>query len=132
MAAYPRLYSPYDKPMWDSITENTMRLQCCAECSLYRYPPGACCPNCLSTAANWEKLSGKATVLSWTTYHRQYLPAYPAPHTVVAVQLAEGPIMIGNIDVGDTPKLKAGVTVELIYGDHPDGYRLPRFRLEAA
>ena len=129
MTAYPRLYSPYDKPMWDSVTEGGMRLQCCAECGLFRYPPGACCPNCLSTEAHWQKLSGAGRVLSWTTYHRQYLPAYPPPHTVVAVQLAEGPIMIGNIDVADTARLKADAPVELIYGDHPDGFRLPRFRL---
>lgn len=131
MAAYPRLYSPYDKPMWDSVAEGAMRLQCCAECGLFRYPPGACCPRCLSTETRWETLSGKATVLSWTTYHRQYLPAYPAPHTVVAVALAEGPIMIGNVDPADAPKLKAGVPVQLIYGDHPDGFRLPRFRVAA-
>ena len=132
MAAYPRLYSPYDKPMWDSVAGDGMRIQCCTECSLHRYPPGACCPNCLSTEARWAKLSGKATVLSWTTFHRQYLPAYPAPYTVVAVKLAEGPIMIANIDVELAPKLKRGVEVELTYADHPDGYRLPRFQLAEA
>ncbi len=131
MAAYPRLYSPYDKPMWDSIAEDAMQLQCCADCELFRYPPGACCPNCLSTQANWKKLSGAASVLSWTTYHRQYLAPYPPPHTVVAVRLAEGPIMIGNVDASDAAHLKAGVPVELFYSDHPDGYRLPRFRLRA-
>jgi uncharacterized OB-fold protein len=118
--------------MWDSVTAGAMRLQCCAECGLMRYPPGACCPNCLSTEARWEPLSGAGHVLSWTTYHRQYLPAYPAPHTVVAVQLAEGPIMIGNVDAADAARLKADAAVELFYADHPDGYRLPRFRLRAA
>ena len=68
-------------------------------------------------------------MLSWTTFHRQYLPAYPAPTTCVAVALEEGPIVIGNVDQGDAASLRLDATVELIYGTHPDGYALPRFRV---
>ena len=106
--------------------------QGCAACGGFRYPPGPCCPACLSTEASWEPLSGRGRVLSWTTFHRQYLPAYPAPLTCVAVALEEGPIMIGNIDEADAEALTLDAPVELIYGTHPDGYALPRFRLAPA
>jgi hypothetical protein len=39
---------------------------------------------------HWGDIDGKGRVLSWTTFHRGYLPAYPAPHTVVAVELDAG------------------------------------------
>ena len=130
--AGPRLYSPYDVPMWESISAGRMRIQCCDECSTFRYPPGACCPNCLSTDATWKEISGKGKVLSWTTYHKQYLPAYPAPTTVVAAMLEEGEILITNIDASETGALALDKPVRVIYGDHPDGYRIPRFTLAEA
>ncbi|HVV94772.1 MAG TPA: OB-fold domain-containing protein [Hyphomicrobiales bacterium] len=129
MAEGPRLYSPYDEPMWQSASEGALKLQRCAGCGRFRYPPGPCCPACLSTEATWEAVSGRGRVLSWTTFHRQYLPAYPAPTTCVAVELEEGPIFIANVDAVDAAALRVDAPVELIYGTHPDGYALPRFRL---
>lgn len=128
-ADHPRLFSPYDAPMWRSVADGAMALQRCSDCGRFRYPPGACCPDCLSTEASWQPISGRGTILSWATFHRQYLPAYPAPTTCVAVRLEEGPIMIANIDAAETPRLALDAAVELIYGSHPDGFALPRFRL---
>jgi uncharacterized protein len=127
---YPRMYSPYDKTMWDSVSEKAMKLQKCSSCGMYRYPPGACCPKCLSTEATWEKISGDGKILSWCTFHRQYLPAYPAPTTIVAVELKEGPIMISNVDAAETKSLKLDAPVTMIYVQHPDGFTLPRFKLK--
>jgi uncharacterized OB-fold protein len=124
----PRLFSPYDETMWQSVAAGAMQLQRCASCGRWRYPPGPACPACLATEATWELLSGRGRLLSWTTFHRQYLPAYPAPTTCVAVELAEGPIVIGNVDPTETSKLYIDAPMELIYGTHPDGYALPRFR----
>jgi len=127
-SAKPRFFSHYDKPLWDSIEAGKLAIQECASCGHYRYPPGACCPKCLSTEANWKAISGKGRILSWTTFHRQYLPEYPPPVTCVAVQLDEGPIMIGNIDSGERDKLRLDVEVELFYGEHPSGFSIPRFK----
>jgi uncharacterized OB-fold protein len=129
MNAYPRFFSHYDKEMWDSIAAQQLKLQRCKDCGTFRYPPGACCPNCISTYAEWVAVSGRGKLLAWTTFHRQYLPAYPAPCTSIAVQLEEGPILIANIDQEFVPRLKVDAAVEMIYGLHPDGYTLPRFRL---
>ena len=44
-----------------SPARRILRLQRCANCGRFRYPPGACCPNCLSTEAGWElNLGAKA------------------------------------------------------------------------
>lgn len=130
--AGPRFYSPFDETMWQSIAEGRMQIQCCEECGRYRYPPGACCPDCLSTRASWKPISGKARVLSWITYRKQYLPAYPVPAIVVAAMLEEGEILITNIDPGEAGGLAVDRPVRVVYGDHPDGYRIPRFTLADA
>jgi uncharacterized protein len=127
MSAHPTYYSPYDEIYWTSIADGATRIQKCKACATLRYPPGACCPECLGIEADWVVITGRGTVLSWTTLHRQYLPAYPAPSTVVVVQLEEGPIMISNIDEADRKRLKIGAPTQMTYFDHPDGYRLSRF-----
>lgn len=127
MGKHPRTFSPYDEAYWASIAAGEMRLQKCKDCATLRYLPSACCPKCLSVEADWVPVSGRATLLSWTTFHRQYLPAYPVPFTVIAVQLEEGPMMISNIDEAERPSLAVGAALSMTYADHPDGYRIPRF-----
>jgi hypothetical protein len=129
MSKRPKLYSPYDAPMWDSIAQEEMRLQRCPGSGVFRYPPGPVCPESLSTEAEWVPISGRATILSWTVFHKQYLAAYPAPTLVVAVQLEEGPMMVSNMDAGELPGVRLDAPVRLVYADHPDGYTIPRFTL---
>lgn len=128
---YPALYSRYDVDMWDSIAADAMAIQKCSDCGTFRYPPGAACPICLSLRFDWAPLSGRATVLSWATFHRQYLPAYPAPHTVVAAQLAEGPILIAGIDAAEKVGLQLDAPLQIITRDHPEGYKVPWLTLAA-
>lgn len=132
MAAVPDYFSIFDKPFWESVGRDELHLQQCTDCSTFRYPPGACCPNCLSLKAEWVKPSGKGRVLSWTTIHRQYLAAYPAPSTVVVVLMDEGTIMVTHFNNEDVGKLRIDVPVTLTYDTHPDGYRLPKFIIASA
>jgi uncharacterized OB-fold protein len=126
-AKTPRLFSPYDAPMWESINQDCMKLQWCPDSDLFRYPPGPACPVSLSMEYEWRPISGRGRIISWTVFHRTYLPAYPAPHLVVAVQLDEGPIMVSNMDHGVLDRMRLDAPVRMIYIDHPDGYRLPSF-----
>lgn len=129
MSQSPRHYSMYDKPMWDSIQEGAMKLQRCPESGVFRYPPGPACPASLSLDYEWVPVSGKGKIISWTVFHRQYLPAYPAPHLVVAVQLEEGPIMVSYMDAGHAGRIALDMSVTMEYATHPDGYKIPKFRL---
>ena len=77
------------------------------------------------------RLSGDATILSWEIFHRQYLPAYPAPYNIIAVRLAEGPVMISNLEGTQPDGSWIGQAVRLVYVEMPDGMILPRFTLAA-
>jgi len=124
----PRFFSVYDQPLWESVDAGKFSIQQCASCKHFRYPPGACCPRCLSTEFTWTPVSGRGRLLAWTTFHRQYLPDYPPPVTCVAVELEEGPIMVANMVEPSRDELKLDAAVELFYGEHPAGYALPQFR----
>ncbi len=122
----------YDEPMWESIQARHWSLQRCDDCTQYRFPPAPICPNCLCMEYSWQKLSGNGTVLSWVVFHRQYLPEYPPPYNVVAVQLAEGPIVISNL-VGKEPEAGwIGQAVEICYEPDGEGMLMPKMRLADA
>ena len=89
-----RAMDPYAEQFWAFTKERELRLQQCAACGKFRWPPGPTCDRCLSDDFAWSALSGLARVLSWTTFRRGYFPEYPPPHTVVALELAEGPLFI--------------------------------------
>ncbi|WP_257216506.1 Zn-ribbon domain-containing OB-fold protein [Allopusillimonas soli] len=80
----------------------------------------------------WRSISGRGRIISWTVFHRTYLPAYPAPHLVVAVQLEEGPIMVSSMNHEVVDQLRLDAPVRMIYVDHPDGYRIPSFAMDDA
>lgn len=118
--------------MWQSIADHAWKLQRCRDCHAWRYPPSPVCAECLSAEFDWSAIAGGGEILSWTVFHRGYLPAYPPPYNVVAVRLDEGPIVISNLE-GSVPDGDwIGTRVALTYSTMPDGVTLPRFRQSSA
>jgi len=130
-AATPRpVMGLYDRGFWDSVRERRMALQKCAHCGAFRYPPGPTCPECLSTEYAWTPVAGGGEIMSWTVFHRGYLPAYPPPYNVMVVRLDEGPFMVSNLTGSEPNGHSIGQRVRLCYETMPDGAILPRFELE--
>lgn len=120
----------YDRPMWDSIRERRWALQCCRSCGKFRYPPAPNCPECLSLDYEWKPLSGIGKIISWVIFHRKYLPEYEPPYNVVAVQLAEGPIVVSNL-VGTEPQGSwIDQLVHVAYVPDGAGNLLPKMQLD--
>ena len=120
--------------MWDSIARERMELQQCTSCRRFRYPPGPICPHCLAMEHDWQPVSGRGTILSWVVFHRQYFEDFAPPYNAVAVQLAEGPIVVSNL-IGDEPKGSwIGAAVEPgLFASNPrlQGSIAVRFALES-
>ncbi|MES3001463.1 MAG: OB-fold domain-containing protein [Pseudomonadota bacterium] len=120
----------YDAPMWEGFAEKRMLLQRCTACAHHRYPPAPVCPECLGNGAEWVEVSGSAKVLSWAIFHKKYLPEYPVPYNSIAVELAEGPTMVSNLE-GDVPEGSLiGRDVELVWSTTGELGPLPRFKLK--
>jgi uncharacterized OB-fold protein len=109
----------YDVPFWTFVAEGRLRLQRCAACGHWWYPPGPSCPQCLSTSWSWEPVAGTGRLLSWVTFHRAYFPTVPVPHDVAAVELDEGPILIADVE-GGSHRLDLGVPMRLCYREARD------------
>lgn len=104
----------YEKPFWEYVQKRELHLQLCSNCSHLRYPPGPVCPRCQSNAFRWKPVSGQGQVISWTVFHRQYLPQLPVPYIVASVALEEGPLLIANINVSPD-RMYLGLPVRLVF-----------------
>lgn len=120
---------PEDGPFWESVQKHNMKLQHCDECGHVRYPAAGHCPECLSDRVTWQPVIGTATLVSWCTFHRQYLPAFPAPHTVAVGSLPEGPLFVAFMLGNTIAQNASGRSLTIEYVTDVSGMVLPAFRL---
>ena len=117
------------RPFFDGAKRHELRVQRCSACGTYRFPARAICSACLSTAAEWVRVSGRGDVFSFTVMHQVYHPGFAAevPYAVVIVQLAEGAKLISNL-VGVPPHdVRIGMPVRVVFEDVNDEVTLPKF-----
>ena len=125
-----RAMDPYAEQFWSYTQKKELRLQQCSECGKFRWPPGPACDKCLSDAFEWTATSGRGKVMSWTTFRRGYFQEYPAPHTIIVLELDEGPLFVSYPVEVEVPALKEGMTLSLRWADGQDKfgeYNLPVF-----
>ena len=75
-------------------------------------------------------MAGRGKVLSWTTFHRSYFLEYPAPHTVIVLELDEGPLFAAYPVEMAPEDLREGKVLSLRWADGQDkfgAYNLPVF-----
>lgn len=125
-----RSMDPYAEQFWNYTKQKEFRLQQCSGCGKFRWPPGPTCDRCLADEFAWTPMAGRGKVLSWTTFRRGYFAEYPAPHTVIVLELDEGPLFVAYPVDMDAGALREGLTLSLRWADSQDKfgeYNLPVF-----
>ena len=69
--------------------KHDFRLQRCASCKLFRYPPSTACPWCAELKSEWVSVEGRGAVHSYTEVHHAIQPAFKqhTPYHVLLVEL---------------------------------------------
>ena len=113
------------RPWWDLLARHELRLQRCATCGAWRWPPRAICNRCASFEFTWAPLSGRGTVASWIVNHHAFSAEFPSPYAVVLVQLAEQDDckLIGSF-AGAIESLRPGLEVRAAFEDVAAGATL--------
>jgi uncharacterized OB-fold protein len=114
-------------PFWDAVHGRELSLQRCADCKRWLVPPRPMCPGCQSMSSEWVQVSGKGTICSWVTYAESPHPAFESPHTVVLVELEEGPRLVSNTVGIPDEELKSGLPVKVVYEDVDETLTLFKF-----
>ena len=118
------------RPFWEGTKQHELRLQRCDACGTHRFPPSPRCPECLSDAAQWVKVSGRGKVWSWIRMWQRYFPAFEAelPYNVAYVELDEGPKLMTNLVEVDDADIHCDMPVEVVFDDVTEQITLPKFR----
>jgi uncharacterized OB-fold protein len=116
---------------WDRTARRELSFQRCADCGVFRHPPGPLCPACHSGATEWFPVAGRGTVYSWTLVTHPVHPALAdvVPFNVVLVEFPDAPgvrLVTNLVDVAPED-LQSGMAVEVVYEQTP-AMTLPRVR----
>jgi len=118
-----------DQPYWRHLAQGALQLNHCDHCSAFRHPPGPVCPKCRTIGDSWARVSGRATLHSFT---RVLHPVHPilaelTPYVITLVDLEEGPRLVSGIPQGLDVVLKVGMPLQCKVVRFDERYALPYF-----
>lgn len=126
-----RTRGPEHDAFWAWCDKGELRLQGCATCSRYSWPPVQACEHCGGAQLSWEPMSGRGKVVSWCTFERDYYNgALPIPWDTILVALEEGPLFVSNPQGFSWPQIKPDMPVKVAFLDCEDSagaFSLPVF-----
>ena len=118
------------RPFWDGLAVEQVRLQRCRTCAAWVFYPRRRCPTCLSDALDWQTVSGRGTVYSYTVARQATHPAFAGevPQLLAIVELDEGVRLTTTIVDLAPDDLRIGLAVTPVFDHGSDGMTLLRFR----
>jgi uncharacterized OB-fold protein len=123
--------APYGDPthqgFWEAAARRELALQRCRACGAWQFFARPFCLACDGTDLGWSPASGRGTVYSMTTVHRQASPDFPAPYVNAIVELDEGPRLLTTIVGGPC---RIGDRVRVAWKERAGAPPLPLFEPE--
>ena len=95
----------------------------CDQCGDYNWVPSPACRSCLSEHQIWTRVSGEATVYTYSVIYRGP-GAFDAdvPYVVVLGELTERPrpcLVLANLVGTDPDQVRVGMPIQIAYQDIP-------------
>ena len=128
----PKPLPVFDKlttPFWEAANRDELLLQRCGDCGTFTFYPRYVCNQCMSSALEWTRASGRGTIYSFTVT----LVAPPAfrpeaPYALVSVELEEGVRILAGVEDIEPEDLAIGREVVVSFREAAEGIKLPCFR----
>lgn len=121
--------TPISQPYWDALKAHEVHIQHCEDCSHWIFFPRAHCPACASANVAWQRVSGAATLYSFTVSRVPTLPEFTdeMPQLLAVVKLDDGPHLNTTL-VGVAPEeVKIGQRLRPVFDDRPGRATLLRY-----
>jgi uncharacterized OB-fold protein len=109
-----------------AAAEGRLVYRACDDCGHALHPPTSHCPHCGGWNTAWKNAKGTGKLHTWTTVAHQIHPAYPAPYTIVVVELDDAPEvrLLGRLD--GAPPLEAGMPMK-VWFEKIEGGAMPQW-----
>jgi uncharacterized OB-fold protein len=119
-------------PFWDGARAGELRVQRCAECRRYQFPPAVLCRHCGTSETHYEPVSGRGQVYSLTEVRsgaRNKGFRELIPYLVGIVELSEQSelFMYSNFPRCRLNDVKIGDPVEVVFIEISNGSIIPQF-----
>jgi uncharacterized OB-fold protein len=120
-------------PYWAAAKAHELKVQRCAACRRYVFPPKPRCPACLADQLEWTKMSGRGTVFSFVIMRETFIKGFEPPYVVATVELEEQPglTIVTNILDCAVEDVHIGQPVEVTFDDRSSEVTIPQFRPRA-
>ncbi len=117
----PRV-TPLNEHFWRGGANGELRFLRCQDDGTYVHPPAPVCPECLGKNISPEAVSGRATVLTYTLNHQQWVPAPDHPYCIAIVELEEQPGLRLMTNVVNCPAedVRIGMPVKVLFEAYED------------
>ncbi|HUZ09199.1 MAG TPA: OB-fold domain-containing protein [Acidimicrobiales bacterium] len=120
--AAARMTPPLDdlnREFWTGGASGQLRLTRCVSCRRWVFPLSAVCPGC-DGSTEYEAVSGRGTVFSYTTNAHPYNPAVPLPYNISIVELDDQEGLRFMTNVVDCPPedVRIGMPVHVVFEQH--------------
>ena len=117
----------------DAFSEAARRgelvVQVCEPAGHVLHLPKGYCHRCDTFDVRWKPVSGRGTVHTWTTVEHAVDPAFPAPYTIVLVELDDEPGVRFVTDLPGRADLVPGAPMKVRFDATADGAVVPRWEL---
>ena len=121
------------QPFWDAAKQHRLVVQRCQECGYFNHPPRPACDACQSQQLQFEPVSGRGTIYSFTVMHQPNIAGFEdqIPYVNILVELEEQPLlfMVSDLTGAEKDQVRIGGQVEVYFEDVNDEITLSRFRL---
>ncbi len=117
-------------PYFDGCAEGELRAQYCRSCDRYQFYPRTICSHCGTGEPEWQPVSGRGRVASFTVVRHAISAAYKAPYIVALIDLVEGPRMMSVIADAEPGAVAVGANVRVRFENWGGDCVLPVFVLD--
>lgn len=127
--------TPETLPFWKGLKEGRFELPFCTSCDKAHFYPRIICPHCGADGIEWRAASGRGQIHTYVISHKAPKGwTGNVPYVIAVVELEEGPRMLTNLDMAETPTLenvRIGMPVSLSPRVVTEQVTLPWFKLDA-
>lgn len=111
-----------NRHFWQGGQVGELRFPRCQGCGTWIHPISPVCPQCLGKDLAVEAVSGRATVLTFTLNHQQWLPSADHPYAIAIVGLEEqeGLRLITNVVNCPAEEVRIGMPVRVVFEEYED------------
>tara|TARA_R110001592_G_scaffold260403_1_gene525065 strand:- start:194892 stop:195305 length:414 start_codon:yes stop_codon:yes gene_type:complete len=92
MNGVPPIITDVSRPWWEALARSEVAVQQCDACQHWVFYPRAFCPACGGQELTWKKVSGKATLYSWSVAR--------VPVDKAFAHLEEPILAVAELDIG--------------------------------